>query len=260
MPTLFQCKTYLSYWLDQVTEHSLHSPFLFDFYKNVLHTEDNNSYYHPIEERRKAYLLNETTLTIQDLGAGSAVLKTSQRKINAIARTSLSPEKYSKLYARIIAYFKCRTILELGTSLGINTLYLAAKKDTTVTTFEGAASIVKTARDTFQLLQATNIRVIEGDINYTLHSYLGNCTGIDFAFLDANHRYEPTVKYFGMLLQKLHANSIVVLDDIHYSPDMEKAWRQLQQHPLVYASVDLYRCGLLFFDPSLNKQHVVLQF
>jgi hypothetical protein len=27
---------------------------------------------------------------------------------------------------------------------------------------------------------------------------------------------------------------------------------------LVYGSIDLYRCGILFFDPALNKQHFIL--
>lgn len=261
MPTFFQLKTYLTHWLDQVSEHSLHSPFFFDFYKNVLHTNnEDNARFAPIEAKREAYLHNDAALTINDLGAGSAILKTSTRKISDIARTGLTPAKYSRLYARIIEHFKCRTVIELGTSLGINTLYLATKKDSQVISFEGAASIVQTARATFQNAGAANIKLIEGDINNTLQSFLGNTSSIDFAFLDANHRYEPTIKYFNMIVQKLHANSVVVLDDIYYSPEMEKAWKQIQYHPLVYGSIDLYRCGLLFFDPSLNKQHVVLQY
>ncbi|MFD0998530.1 O-methyltransferase [Ohtaekwangia kribbensis] len=260
MPTFFQFKTYFAYWLDQVSEHSLHSPFLFDFYTKVLHAKSDPAIYHSIEQRRKEYLHDTTLLTIQDPGAGSLNLKTSSRKVCDIARTSLSSSKYSSLYARIIHHFNCKSILELGTSLGINTLYLATKPDSSVTTLEGAPPIATIALDTFKELNKKNIRLVEGNINSTLYSYLGNCTSLDFAFLDANHRYEPTLKYFDAVVQKIHVKSIVVLDDIHYSPEMEKAWNHVRKHALVYASVDLYRCGLLFFDPSLNKQHVVLQF
>ena len=55
-------------------------------------------------------------------------------------------------------------------------------------------------------------------------------------------------------------NSILVLDDIHYSPEMERAWNALARSRAVYTSIDLYRCGLVFFNPSLTKQNVVLQF
>jgi len=82
----------------------------------------------------------------------------------------------------------------------------------------------------------------------------------DLALMDANHRYAPTMRYFELLLKHVHHKSIIIADDIHLSADMEQAWRAMQQHELVYASADLYRCGILFFDPSLNKQHVVLQF
>jgi predicted O-methyltransferase YrrM len=260
MPTFFQFKTYFTYWLDQVSEHSLHSPFLFDFYTKVLHAKSDSHVFGTIEQRRREYLRDKTLLTIQDPGAGSTNLKTSSRMVCDIAHTSLSSSKYSSLYARIIHHFNCKSILELGTSLGINTLYLATKPDSSVTTLEGAAPIAATAHATFEELQIKNIRLIEGNINSTLYTYLGNCTSLDFAFLDANHRYEPTLKYFDAIVQKIHAGSVIVLDDIHYSPEMEQAWNYARKHALVYASIDLYRCGLLFFDPSLNKQHVVLQF
>jgi predicted O-methyltransferase YrrM len=260
MPTFFQFKTYFTYWLDQVAEHSLHSPFLFDFYTRVLHAKSDQAIFQHIEQQRKEYLHNTTLLTIQDPGAGSTNLKTSSRRVCDIARTSLSSSKYSSLYTRIIQQFKCKSIVELGTSLGINTLYLAISPESSVTTLEGASPIANIAQDTFRNLHAKNIRLVEGNINTTLYTYLDRCTSLDFAFLDANHRYEPTLKYFDAIVQKIHTRSVVVLDDIHYSPEMEKAWNHVRKHALVYASIDLYRCGLLFFDPSLNKQHVVLQF
>ena len=80
---------------------------------------------------------------------------------------------------------------------------------------------------------------------------------IDFVLLDANHRYIPTLEYYRQLTRRLRATSIVVIDDIHRSEEMEKAWKEIKSDTLVYGSVDLYRCGLLFFDPSLNKQHFI---
>jgi hypothetical protein len=60
-------------------------------------------------------------------------------------------------------------------------------------------------------------------------------------------------------VKKVHPNSIIIIDDIHYSPEMAAAWKVIKNHRLVYASADLFRCGIVFFDPSLNKQHVILQ-
>jgi predicted O-methyltransferase YrrM len=148
----------------------------------------------------------------------------------------------------------------LGTSLGINTLYLAQKKNAKVFTFEGSETIAEIAQDTFAFASAKNIELIKGNIDSTLYSNLSRMPKADLVFMDANHQYAPTLKYFQSLLMKIHHESIIILDDIHSSPGMEKAWKEIRQHDLVYTSIDLYRCGILFFDPSLTKQHVVLQF
>jgi predicted O-methyltransferase YrrM len=179
--------------------------------------------------------------------------------VSDIARTSTSQERYSRIYARLSSYFRCNSIFELGTSFGINTLYLSLSDGSNVTTFEGSAEIAAVARQSFEKAGAKNIRIIEGNLDTTLRSEVQSINHIDLAFMDANHRYEPTIRYFECLIQKMSERSIVILDDIHYSGEMERAWNKLKQHERVHASADLYRCGILFFDPSLNNQHVVLQ-
>lgn len=212
------------------------------------------------ENLRKKLLRDNREIEVLDLGAGSHHHSGTKRKIANIARTSLTTPKFSTFYQRIIAYYNVKNSIELGTSLGINTLYLASKDNTHVTTFEGSKAIAENAGFTFAFAKAKNITLIEGDINTTLPTFLQTSGKIDLAFIDANHRHDPTLHYFDWILGKTHTQSIIILDDIHYSKEMEKAWTQIKNHPLVYASADLYRCGIVFFDPSLNKQHVVLQF
>jgi len=257
MPTIFQISTYLTYWLDAVDEHSLHSPFFYDLYTKVIDMPYTGNAI--AEDRRKSLLENNTSISVKDFGVGSMTLKSNVRRISDIARTSLTPANLSALYTRLIAYSASTTVLELGTSLGINTLYLALP-GTRVTTFEGSPEISAQARTGFEAAGATNINLVQGNIDQTLPSWLAHSSEkIDFVFIDANHRYEPTMRYFQWLLPRVHAQSVFVFDDIHYSKEMQQAWQELRQHTLVYASADLYRCGLIFFDPSLNKQHVVLQ-
>ena len=258
MSKLFQLKTYFNYWLDAVDEHSLHSPFLFDLYTKVIKVESEGIV--EIEKLRADLLKTQREILVEDLGAGSRHFNNSKRAINEIADTSLSDLRFSLLYLRIAKYIDAKSIVELGTSLGINTLYLAQKKEAKVFTFEGSDAVAEIAQDTFEFASAKNIELIKGNIDTTLYSNLSRMPKIDLVFMDANHQYKPTIKYFEHLLDKIHHKSILILDDIHSSPEMEKAWRELRNHELVYTSIDLYRCGILFFDPSLNKQHVVLQF
>jgi predicted O-methyltransferase YrrM len=258
MPGFFQLKTYFNYWLDAVDEHSLHSPFLFDLYTKVIKIEEDGI--QAIEKLRSSLLKSAREITVIDLGAGSKHHGQPTRLISEIADTSLSDLRFSLLYNRLINHIDAKNVIELGTSFGINTLYLAQKKNVKVFTFEGSESIAEVAHDTFEFASAKNIELIKGNIDSTLYSSLSRMPKADFVFMDANHRYEPTLKYFEWLLTKIHHQSILVVDDIHSTEGMEKAWKEIRNHDLVYTSIDLYRCGILFFDPSLNKQHVVLQF
>ncbi len=112
----------------------------------------------------------------------------------------------------------------------------------------------------FDEAQANNINLVVGNIEQSLPALLTEVESLDFIFMDANHRYRPTVDYFEMLIAKTHANSIVVLDDIHYSREMEKAWREIKEHPGVSATVDIFRCGIVFLNPALSQQHAVLEY
>lgn len=256
----FRLKSYFTYWLDAVNEHSLHSPFFFDLYIKTLKDLPDVDTFDAIEKFRSRLLSENRSIEVVDFGSGSTRENVSRRKIRRIAATSLSPKKYSQLYRRILDRFHCQNILELGTSFGINTLYLASCKGCSVNTFEGSPSLAETAQKLFHSAGVNNIQVISGNIDHTLPEFLQTAERIDFAFLDANHRYEPTLQYFHAIIQKVHQHSVMVLDDIHYSGEMERAWRKIQHHPSVYGTVDVYRCGLVFFDPSLNHQNHVLQF
>lgn len=255
--TFFRIKSYITYWLDAVDEHSLHSPFYFDFYTRIIKARADARSFSHIENLRKQLLHDNRTISVRDMGSNQKV-KTF-RKISFIARTSLSTPEFSKLFNRMANHFRANTIVELGTSFGINTLYLAEKKDASVITFEGSPAIASIAELTFEFASKKNVKLISGNIDITLPASLHHIKKIDLAFMDANHRYEPTIRYFNCLLKKFADKSILIIDDIHYSPEMEKAWRMIKSHRLVYGSVDLFRCGIVFFDPSLNKQHVILQ-
>ena len=258
MADFFQVKTYLNYWLDSVNEHSLQSPFLYDLYTKVINVEPTPDL--EIEKLRFDLLKTHREIHVEDLGAKSKHFDNGARKISEIAETSLSNIRFSSLYLRLAEYAEAKTIVELGTSFGLNTLYLAKSKGAKVYTFEGSPGIAEVAEDTFKFSAAKNVEMIKGNINSTLYSTLSRIPKVDFAFIDANHQYEATKKYFEELLMKVHHKSVMVIDDIHGSPGMSKAWREICKHDLVHTSLDLYRCGILFFDPSLTKQHVVLQF
>src|SRR6185436_18720795 len=123
--------------------------------------------------------------------------------------------------------------------------------------FEGSHAIANVAITNFEWAGKKNIQLVEGNIDQTLQKFLEQTNKIDFVLMDANHRYGSTMRYYHLLTKRLWEKSVVVIDDIHRSEEMEKAWKEIRSDVLVYGSIDLYRCGVLFFDPVLNKQHYV---
>ncbi len=213
-----------------------------------------------IESLRKKLLENQDSIDVVDLGAGSSVasLQSPKRKIADIAAASLTPARLAEIYFRACEYTEAHQIVELGTSMGLTSLYLSRLPDSKVFTFEGSPALANIALTHFESFGQKNIHLIEGDINVTLPRFLeSNLTKIGFALVDANHRYQATIQYFEWLMKRFNEKSMMVIDDIHHSPDMKKAWEELKKHYLVYGSVDLYRCGILFFEPGLNRQHFV---
>jgi predicted O-methyltransferase YrrM len=136
-----------------------------------------------------------------------------------------------------------------------------ANPSSSLTTMEGSTAISSVAKENFQKLGIKNIRVIEGNFDHTLPAWLENNPKIDFAFIDGNHQYAPTVDYFKKILPHTDEYSILIFDDIHWSKGMEKAWNEIKQHSSVTLSIDLFFIGLIFFRKEFKvKQDLSIRF
>lgn len=242
--------------------HGIHSPFVFELVTKVFNDKTNYPVYYEIEKLRQQLKQDNSEISVRDFGAGSVVLKSSQRKISSIAGSSLKPKKYAQLLYRLVRYFKPATILELGTSLGLTTAYMAsAMPGSKLITHEGDQNIATVAKQNFDHLKLQNIKVKEGDFAATLDATLAANKLLDFSFVDGNHRKEPTLDYFNKLLDHSNEHSVIVFDDIHWSREMEEAWEQIKASDSVTMSIDLFFIGLVFFKKGFHhKQHFVVRF
>lgn len=254
---------YIKYLLRSGNEHSIHSPFLFDLYtKAVKPGKDLNPDYVLLKNLRKELLRSDRKIEILDLGAGSRVNKSNIRKISTIARNAEKPARFGKLFNRLIRRFRPKTILELGTSLGLTTLYMSkADPDAKIVTFEGCPETARIAHENFEKAGAKNIDVVIGNIDETLVKKLSEMPeSIDFAYFDANHRYEPTIRYFESCLPYITNDSVFVFDDIYWSSEMTQAWEYIKNHPQTTLTVDLFWIGIVFFRQEQAKEHFTLRF
>lgn len=251
---------YLRYYLTASNGkgHGVHSPFVFEFVTKVLNDDRQFYCFKTIELLREQLQHDKTEITLQDFGAGSRVHAAYKRKVAEIGKSSLKPRKFAQLLFRMVNFYQPSDVLELGTSLGTTTAYLAsANTNANVVTMEGAKTVAAIAQINFRQLQLNNIKIVEGNFDDTLPHTLNKFSKIDFAFIDGNHRKEPTLNYFQQILLKITGDSILVFDDIHWSEEMEEAWEIIKAHSLVTLSIDLFFIGIVFFRNEQKKSNIL---
>lgn len=252
---------YLRYRIVAGNAHGLHSPFVFELFNNVIRDDMPFYTFEPIEYLRRKLQEQEEIIELNDLGAGGETSRIRKVSVKQIAGRSLNTAKYGRLLFRLVNRFQPKTIVELGTSLGITTLYLAMpSNDNTVYTIEGSPSVSAIAREGFRKLNRMNIRLLEGNFDTVLPGLLQELPEVDMAYVDGNHRYEPTMRYFEMFLSKKTEQSFFVFDDIYWSREMTAAWNEIRRHPEVTVSIDLFRLGIVFFRKGIPKQDFVLKY
>lgn len=261
MQKLTFIQRYFQYRWNSRSSFGVHPPFLFDLVTMVFENTAINENYLQLEVLKQKLMREKGIISVTDLGAGTTSGLGNARKIGFIARTSSKPAKYGRLLFRLAEYFKPTTILELGTSLGFSSAYLALGNPLSkVITIEGCPNIARLAQTNFDNLNIQNIQLVIGNFNEKLPAILYELPRIDFIFIDGNHKEEPTINYFEQCLFKAGNETVFIIDDIHWSEGMENAWNQIRNQPLVTLSVDIFSMGIIFIKKELTKQHFIIRF
>ena len=254
---------YLVYLAKARSAFRVHSPFVYKLYTDVIRSSKNETSFRKIEEQRKKLLRQRSLLETTDFGAGARgeSYRTRFRTVRNITKYSSVRPKTGRLLHRLVEFASPENILEIGTAMGISSMYMAsAVPGSHFVSMEGCAVTAEKARENFNKLDLKNIDVKLGNFTTLLPTTLQEFAHLDFVFLDGNHQKEATLDYFSQLLQFLNENSIVVIDDIHWSRGMGKAWKKIYSHPDVSTSIDLFRCGILLFRKDIGKEHFILRY
>lgn len=242
--------------------HGTHSPFVFGFIKHVLNNHGSYPEYEKVESLRNKLKKDRRTISVEDLGAGTTTGAGHQRSISSIVSNAAKPPKYAQLLYRMARYYQSQRILELGTSLGLTSAYLAqANEKGQVLTLEGAPSIAELAAFHFRQLKLENVELVTGNFDQTLQPALEKLGRPDLVFVDGNHRKEPTLRYFKAILGHSGPETILIFDDIHWSREMEEAWEGIRLDPAVQCSLDLFFIGIVFFRKEFKeKVHFTIRY
>jgi len=255
---LYQIKQYIKFVIKSTNQHGVHSPFVYDLVTKCFYDKKKIKEYIKIKYFIRRLRSNRYKIEITDLGAGSKVTTSNKRSISSIAKNSGSNLKRAILLYKLVKYFDCNNILELGTSLGIGTQAMSlGKPKANITTIEGCPNISKLTEENFNKHKLKNIELITSDFYKAINNLTPKT--YDLIFFDGNHQKEATLNYFETLLPTIHNNSVFIFDDIHWSKGMTEAWETIIKHPKVTVSIDTFFWGIVFFRDEQAKEHFTIR-
>ncbi len=232
----------------------VHSPFAFDLITKVIEEKSYFYAYHDIRTTQEDFIKHP----------GKAVYTDRKGKQHAVSYASLFKQeaissKKGKLLFRLTNFFKPKEIVQLGTSLGFSSLYLAAySSDIQVNAIENNESLVPYIKD-----------VIKGNDRIVLHtgSYptlipeiMSKIEKVDFVFFNLEREYEVNLQLFSLCIEKAHENTVFVMNNIKKCNCTSKLWNEIIHNPKVSVTMDLYSMGIIFFNPKLHKRNYKVYF
>ena len=218
--------------------YGVHSPFIYNLITKVI--EEKTPYYvfEDIENFRKELLSRENpckTLTAEE----------TQSK------------DYGALLFRLVNFFKCRTVLQIETSTGLMSLYLALplRKSCRCYALEERTGLLESVRTFAENHSLKNLHPVEGAYSETLLRLKTEVASFDFVFINTQGNAEKTREALALIETYIGPQTVMVIDKIRRNKEMQKLWKEMKNRSDVRLTIDLLSLGLVFFNPQLHKRH-----
>ena len=216
----------------------VHSPFIYNLITKVI--EEKMPYYvfDDIENFRKE-LLNREGLT------------------KVLTSRETQHKNYGALLFRLVNFFKCRNVLQIGSSTGVMSLYLALplRNSCECYALEERPDLLEYVRTFAENFSLKNLHFMEGDYAENLLLLKTGNASFDFIFINTKGNSEKTSQAFSLVETFISGNTVMVIDNIRNDKAMKKQWQEIKNRPDVSLTIDLFSLGLVFFNIQLHKHH-----
>jgi predicted O-methyltransferase YrrM len=198
-----------------------------------------------IERERSALLLRSDPLVDGTLGDGGPF--DAGHTVASVCLASKKPLP-SRLLHLLVAELAPQQAIELGTNVGISSAYEAVAMKALgkgrLTTLDASPYRQRVAKALHNRLELDNVSYVAGLFERSLASTVRDLPGIDFAFIDGHHEYQPTLDYCETILANVGPDAVLIFDDIRWSAGMTRAWRELLRDERFRLAIDLEKIGV----------------
>jgi predicted O-methyltransferase YrrM len=245
-------------------KNSVNNSFLKQFIDHTVFNKTKSPEFEIIEKERTALTKKGGVIEVTDFSSkkkGNRPYITEIRKIRQILKNESCKPEIARIIYHIIQHTESQNILELGTSFGISTSYMAmANSKARLTTIEGCYGLSDMANQLFKKFQLNNINIENGNIDFLLPNILAGLDKLDFVFFDVFRDEATLVEYYKQCSKHAYENTIFVINNIHDSKEMLSCWNTIKKDEKIQGSIDLFNCGILFFNKKANNEHIKLSY
>jgi predicted O-methyltransferase YrrM len=182
-------------------------------------------------------------------------------KVSDIKRNKPVRPKFGSLIYRLAGENNGCPIIEIGTSRGYGSMYLASgAPDSKIFSMEEKTEISLLTPGKNAQKQVENIEVLSGDYCNSIEKIIGNTGGLGMVHIADSLDSDKIVTILKLISANITKNTIISVTDIHLSARNESSWNRLRDHPSVSLSIDLLGMGLLFFRPGMRKEDWVIRY
>ncbi len=251
--------SFFCFILKSKNEHGVHSPFIFDLITTCFYVKKNNHDLTILSNYKEDLSKNSSLQEIYDFNFLSNILLSEKKKKEKIIKDFGVSNKRTRLLINLIQYLKPRSILEIGTSVGINTVTLAsALENFKIITVEENEQSTNISRELFKKYNLKQIELLSGKLDDVLPDVFKKNT-FDFICFKNHGLTKKVLKYFEASVSSIHNNSVCLFKNIHIDKESDQVWEQIKKHEKVTVTIDTFKWGLVFFRKEQEKEHFIIR-
>ncbi|MBN1158176.1 MAG: class I SAM-dependent methyltransferase [Bacteroidales bacterium] len=260
---LFRLRSYGMYRVlaRSPSDSDIRSPRISEFTSHTLENKEFHADFGLIRKVREKLMERKIRIPVNAGIADPDGAQNKTRTLRSVVQRASVYEKHGKLLYLISKCFKPSVVIELGTSTGLSTLYLAlGHPGTHLITVEADPVLCGIASDVFQAADQNQIDLMNCTFDEALSSLDNRNLDRALIFIDGNHTYEATRKYFEYFMGKATEPFVLIFHDIYWSRQMCRIWNEIKSDPKVKTTIDLYYMGIVCNFRHHNKQNLIIRY